>query len=533
MHYRVLLQGALARAFRRTGDHKSGGSEAISITPENSITRGNQDHESKPSTLPADPADFGNGSLADSRSLCRSPQVQTEFGLAIDIQPLREIENRVLPPCLTAGPNRYDNLPAYYAAENRELAAYFADAQQRYENQPKDPYRSMAMVAGAAGVGKTFIKGQVFKKSYAEGDVCKFDIKELYQEWRDDGLTEEKPDLFCGDVVLNRLLGVKASEKTHQHLLKFLQQQSAAFYVIDSLDELHPDDYLWVLQQVEEFLATTDQPFCQVVLFGRGLAFREYWQSRVVSAGKSNLKLFLLNPPVFKTTGDLLVSSWNYDVYRYKLNWSPQGGEPETMPLEAYRRWVDAGYRHTDEFATVSHLANDSMNAKTRDLLNDWCQHHRDVGPMIYNLAGNGILREIVEDYSTHDRPFNQRKILEDYFTAWLNRDAKSSNRPSASNPEHLELYLQLLQEVAAKYLVENRLDSDGFFPVQPEDAITLNWQGETLQFPVTRILNRSGLKYIDPREPGPPKYRFEPIWLQRQLIEMRSDRSSKQFSKK
>jgi hypothetical protein len=232
----------------------------------------------------------------------------------------------------------------------------------------------MTMVAGAAGIGKTFLKGQVFKKSYAAGDVCKFDIKDLYRNWQASGWVEEKPDLYSGETVLNWLLGIKEQQKAGRCLLEFLNEQSAAFYVIDSLDEVHPDDYQWILDQVEQFVFQEDKPFVEVVLFGRGLAFREYWQSKDPSDRSGDVRLFMLNPPRFKTTGDLLVSNWNYDSYRYKLKWAPDHQTPTQMPLENYRQWVADDYRLTGNFSTVTFESNDSMNPKTRGRLQAWSQ---------------------------------------------------------------------------------------------------------------------------------------------------------------
>lgn len=449
----------------------------------------------------------------------------------VDTSNLLEIERRVLPECLIAGPNRHESLPEYYWAENPELSANFAEAQRIYEANAVRPFRSMTLVAGAAGVGKTFIKDRVFKKTYAAGDVCKFDIKELYKQWQSSGLTVEKPDLHSGEVVLSRLLAVKDKQKEQPCLIDFLNSKSAAFYVIDSLDEIHPDDYQWVLDQIEQFVFQQDHQFVQVVVFGRGLAFREYWQANR-SNREGGPKLFLLHPPKFKTTGDLFVSNWNNDGFRYTLRWSPDGTDPVEMPLATYRTWAETGFPATGDFSSVTFKANDSMNAKTRRILQEWCEQQAVVGPMLYNLAGNGILRDIVEQHAVNGQPFNERRVLETYLSAWMERDSKSNNRPSAAQPENLDLYLQLLQQVAIKPLVENKLDGVGYFDVPSDEVIEINWQGKQLTFPVQQILDRSGLKVDDPRETGTPRYRFEPIWIHRLLVEMHNDQLSQQVSR-
>jgi hypothetical protein len=146
---------------------------------------------------------------------------------------------------------------------------------------------------------------------------------------------------------------------------------------------------------------------------------------------------------------------------------------------------------------------------------------------MLYNLAGNTMIREIAEGYALSGRPYDEREVMEAYLAAWLERETKTDGRPSAVKPAHLDLYMQLLEGVAAKYLDEDRLDEQGCFSVRYDDVIRASHEGRELRFPAFRILNRSGLKYLDPREPGSRKYRFEPVWLHRLLVEKYSERRS------
>ncbi|MCH5376633.1 MAG: hypothetical protein JJ992_21915, partial [Planctomycetes bacterium] len=126
----------------------------------------------------------------------------------VDTSPLLEIEQRCLPPVLQSGRNRYPDLPAYYMAENVALRERFDAVRRAFENGggPR-PLRCVTLIAGAAGVGKTFIKGEVFSKSYPKEEVCKFDIRELYEQWREAGYTEERPDLQAGAGCASRCSG--------------------------------------------------------------------------------------------------------------------------------------------------------------------------------------------------------------------------------------------------------------------------------------------------------------------------------------
>ncbi len=441
----------------------------------------------------------------------------------VDTSPLLEIEQRTLPPALQPGPHRFDDLPAYYMAENAELQQRFDGARQAFETAagPR-PFRRLTLIAGAAGVGKTFIKSEVFSKNYPKDKVCKFDLRELYQHWQEAGYTEARPDLQAGSVVLSTMLAQK--DLTRRRLTEYLQQQPACFFVIDSLDEIHPDDYVAVLQEIERFALDGDRDFIHVVVLGRGLAFRDYWQHRETVWTPEQLDLFLLQPPRLVTTGDLLVSTWNYHTWACKLSWSPSGQQCP-MALEDYIRWVHADYPLNGPYRTVSFAPNQCMDDRVQGVLEQWACRYPVVDSMLYNLAGNTMIREICQRFVGSSREYDERAVMEAYFTAWLERDTASDNRPSAAKPEHLDLYLRLLEAVAVKYLVEGRLDERGFLTVRDTDTVSVDYRGELAEVPVYRILNRSGLKFIDPREPGTRSYRFEPVWFHRLLVEKHNDR--------
>ena len=114
---------------------------------------------------------------------------------------------------------------------------------------------------------------------------------------------------------------------------------------------------------------------------------------------------------------------------------------------------------------------------------------------------------------------------MDAYFDAWLERDYASDHRPSPSNPVHLDLYLDALESIAVKYLTENLVDDSGYFPVAEGSTIEVEHDGQRLSFPIQQVLDRSGMKHVDPRISGVPRYRFEPIWFHRLLIDRYNDR--------
>ena len=441
----------------------------------------------------------------------------------IDVSELLKIEQAVLPPPLVPGPNAHEDLPAYFVAANPELQDRLERIRSLYEQGQVRPFHAITLVAGDAGIGKTFLKQQVFSKSYAPDAVFKCDIRKQYERWRQEGIVAWKPDLFCGDEVINSLLSIE--DPQDQSVQQLLAGEPASFYVIDSLDELHPDDYVRTLEQIEEFAFHQDRDFVHVVVFGRPFAFVQYWRSiRAQKAGR-DISLFILQPPKFRTTGDLVVSSWNYDTWKYDVRWSLRDGRTGPLTLTDYVDWSSVNFQCTGRFLNVCCKAHHEINAKVRDALLLYAQQYRILGPPLCNLAGNSIIREIVAQRTMRNLPYDEREVMASYFNAWLERDHESDGRPSYAHPEHVDLYLKLLEQVAIKYLVEGRVDEEGCFAVKDDDQMVVMHNGREMSFPVTRILDRSGMKHLDPRPRGTLNYRFEPIWLHRYLVERYNER--------
>lgn len=445
----------------------------------------------------------------------------------LDTSPLQEIERRVLPSPLVVGPNRHAELPDYYWAENGPLQERLESAKESFRREPTSGFRALTLVAGAAGVGKTFIKGNVFDKDFPKSAVCKFDIRELYDEWAEGNLIEDKADLAASDLVISRLKSMP--DKSQPRLREYLTAQDANFFVIDSLDEIHPDDHAWVLEQVADFVNHGDGQFVHVAVFGRGFAFRDFWLKRQECLGDAKVELHLLNPPDFRTTGDLAVSSWNYHSWKYGLTWAPDGGESSKMPLDAYTNWVESGFCRQGVFQSVTCEENDNMCPDVHNTLVQCASERPLVCGALYNLAGNSMIREILEQATLERRPYDERRIARAYLDEWLIRETKVHDRPSVEQPAHLDLYASLLGRVALKYLQEDAIDELGYFTVSDGDSVTTSQDGQKREFSVKRILNGSGLVISDPRVEGPAQYRFEPLWNHRLLAEMHCEQLAKE----
>ena len=135
------------------------------------------------------------------------------------------------------------------------------------------------------------------------------------------------------------------------------------------------------------------------------------------------------------------------------------------------------------------------------------------------------MIREIVERTVAAGQQYDERQVMEAYLHAWLARETKADNRPSLDNPEHLDLYLKILEQVAAKTLYEGEVDDWGYFPLRQDDQITVWHAGQRFSFPLARVMNHSGLADVECRGSGVTRCRFEPAWMHRLLVEMHNDR--------
>ncbi len=160
------------------------------------------------------------------------------------------------------------------------------------------------------------------------------------------------------------------------------------------------------------------------------------------------------------------------------------------------------------------------MTREAREQLQQWAMKYPVVATVLTNLAGNEMVRDILVEHIERDQEFQEREFMEAFFAAWLARDTRSDDRPSRLKPEHLDHYLRLLQSIAVKYAQPHRMDDQGYFEVAEEDDVVL----EGASVSVRRVLNRSGLVNVDAKAPHSSRFRFEPFWFHRLLVQMHND---------
>jgi hypothetical protein len=429
---------------------------------------------------------------------------------------LERIESQQLPPTLVDGPAQYSSLPAYYEAANQDLAERLAVCKSCFESDPSSTIHRMTLISGVAGAGKTFLKGMVFRNDYPQGTVHKFDLRELYDLWQEQGLVEPRPDLASQGLTLNQLPAVKGPRDSQ--ILDYLNRQPGNFFVIDSLDEIHPDDSQWVLEQIEQFTFESFRPFLHVVVLGRGSSFRDYWVKHHKDRPREDLALFNLGAPQFKTTGDLQVSTWNYHCFRNRLSWNQSDRGPFT--LEDFAAWESSDFQRTGSFKDISITSETAVDASIEKTFSQWAQARPYLNDMLRNLAGNSMIREIAYERLNENRDCGESAIKRAYIRACLERNARSHGRPTLENAELGPVYLQLLISIAQRMAQPDRLDDQGYFVPRAGETIKVVHGGKEYTFPIQNVLERSGLIYVNALKTENPSYRFEPLWVHRALLD-------------
>lgn len=431
---------------------------------------------------------------------------------------LRNLEAKILGPPLIDGPRQHDELIDYYLAANPRLKNHLQQAKQRLlsgEATKLRPFRHLTLIAGVAGVGKSTALRTFLKDPDLESVLYKCDLKtDFYQPWEQADKAELRPDLRSNGLVLNEMLALKKGESGD--LINQLQGQSANTIYIDSLDEIHPDEYLKTLRMLEAFVKQSKQPYLHVMVLGRPEAFWDYWVREGAKLTAEQVDMFILRAPEYKTTGDLAVLHQSYDEWRYHVCWK----SGKTLSPEEYLAFQEGGYKHRGKFANITFKPNANMLPQTRNRFEIWAKTYPEVRYSLGTLAGSGFWHEIAESVIAQKTQPTLRELEEQYFSLCLVRDTRPINRPSTENPQFLELYRSLLEQVALDYDNVNQLDAQGYFRVMPEAEVTVDYQSESVSFSVVDLLDRSGLVSVDLNSTGERRYRFEPFWFHRFLAE-------------
>ncbi|MBI3860444.1 MAG: serine/threonine-protein kinase [Planctomycetia bacterium] len=452
----------------------------------------------------------------------------------VPYEKLRDVESRLLPVPLVEGPRTHDVLKEYYFEENvalmQRLQTNVAAAARQPESGSNGSQSLLTMVTGPSGSGKTYLVNRLAETLPEATAVV--DLRELYEnDWRE--TTILRPDLVAeasdgGTVVLSELLALSQGQPIKiDSLLAKLADSGRTLVFLDSLDEIHTDDAVRILEQVQGFVMRGDTRPIHVVLVGRPESFWEFLRmeshksDRKPPAGQ--IELVALRPSRLTTTGDLLVAAREYDGFQLRLRTT--GGRE--MSIDEYERWDKAGYRREGEFADVTYSGDagqhPTIDAGRRGVIRQWAREHRTVVACLNNLDSLNQLMGMFAAPDAPERKYDEAALRERLFGLRLIRGTITHNRPSGEkqSPNSIALtalYRMLLEAVALKEA--DAVDAEGYFFVEPSETVTVEFQGKKLTAYIHRVLERSGFSLLDLSGGSRRRFRFDPVWVHSHLCE-------------
>ena len=422
--------------------------------------------------------------------------------------------------------------PAMTERFQRALDSYnhhlVSDAKGANHEKPHAPV--MTLVAGAAGVGKSYVVDELHKQ-WPAGAAVVVDIRtDLY-----DRLWAGSVDKICPALeytiipegspgsrkeALSCMPALKTDSKVSlkAHLAN-LYAKGHRFIIIDSLDEINPQDFIRHLRDIDDFVFEDRNRFVHVAVFGRPEAFWRFWATFDNNPRPSaEIEWLALNPPSFRTTGDLSLATHHYDVGSLEL---VRGGQ--TMSLLDYIAWEKSGYSLKGEWMDVAFkgmaLAKPPIDPKARLSLRDWCMKEQFMVDAISNLDGKNQLLGMMSDGEVFGDGVTARSLLDLMFSQHLERGARTHGRPEGG-VSGFDLYKSLLHKIAVKYAPVADQTS-GCFWVGFEDTVSVTFRGTTSKVFVRDILDCSGLALLDPPRGNRRRYRFDPIWTHEYLYRL------------
>ena len=403
---------------------------------------------------------------------------------------LFEIESQ-LTGDLKDGPARFSDLSAYFKDANKELMGHLTSVAQVYASG--QDHRGATYVAGPAGVGKSYLIGQLDMLP-ANATSRPIELSEWFKQPGPGFTTESAPDLRTTDgrMVFNTLRHLSQPETFD--FGRFLADAGAlhddrlmSFVLIDDLDEIHPKSAEVILRELETYLRGPGDGFVHFIVFGRPEGFWPWLKhsDRKPLANVTNTP-FLLQGPVYETTGDIELRCAEY------YQWAHEGDAPQGV-IDDFRTQVQKYpfLRHT-----VRSLA-----------------------------TGNFVLEESIRRHRSGSSAHREAKALRDgLLSDMLSRNKESHNRPSIND----DLYMLILERVAVFPIEQGRsIDERGFFDVLTGDCVEFtDAQGTRCRVHLRDVLNRSGVALLDPAGLRRTPYRFEPFWLHAHLVERWNQRN-------
>jgi hypothetical protein len=408
----------------------------------------------------------------------------------VSIDELCAIEKK-LTPGLYEGPARQDSLLAYFEDANPRLFKHLRSIVKKHASG--EEHRGATYIAGSSGVGKSYLIGQLdMLPKEVTSDTVK--LSEFFKDKAFPFETEEAADLQTvdGELIFNRLS--RLTNPSEFDVNKFIVAAGAtkgdkplSFILIDDLDEIHEDSAKVILEELEAFINNSPDGFAHFVVFGRPEGFWPWLKhsDRTPPPNVTNPP-FVLQGPVYETTGDLAFRANNYHIHKY----------------------------HS--------LAPEEVISDFQGQLRQYPFLRYTIRPL---SAGNFVLDEA---FLSQRFPLNGHKSPEQLrmalYSDLIDRNKESHGLPASDDDQ----YAVLLQLAAVFPLRNDRtINSEGYFEVYVHDYIEFKDSKEIWRrLRLRDVLNRSGIAYMDPCDVRRTRYRFQPFWIHAHLVESWNNRN-------
>jgi hypothetical protein len=394
----------------------------------------------------------------------------------VNLRPLCEAEKAEYGHLsIRKGEAQHHTLLEYYEAANPNLFGLISSIATDAKNGI--PRHAMTLIYAPAGIGKSFVVDKI-QEQFGFTNVLRLDTLKSHMN-----VMQQQADLhvYSGfSFTFSTMPAFKTPLRDFGALLRLFRidhtQAPRRVIIVDSLDEVYPDDATRILELAQQFVDDDRHRrrggFLQIFVFGRPEGFYEFLSGP--HAKPSLSKQIRLDMPRYQTSGDIQFLVRDQETFK--------GHEPDSTTTS----YVFELLRKPFLVATMRNLS-----------------------------LANVLIDEAADLHGASDETV-KKTILD----AMLNRNKKSHGRPGSEAP----VYLEMLEEAAAKY-ASVRAGMKGQFLVSPLDTVPVSISMNDIQKKgavlVEDLLSRSGLVFLDPADTLNLRYQFEPLWLHRYLVEL------------
>lgn len=161
------------------------------------------------------------------------------------------------------------------------------------------------------------------------------------------------------------------------------------------------------------------------------------------------------------------------------------------------------------------------QNGEAAVLIDDYIRYVQRHPNLSYSIRALAIATMITD--RSNSSPEDSEAELKDFLLdALLRRASNTHNRPSSDD----EQYRRLLEDIAVLYASEEKIDEQGFFTVDFNDAVPVIDDGSPVgEVRVQDVLDHSGIATLDPASFSTARYRFDPVWIHAHLVELHNQR--------